>query len=524
MLAALRGRGYAELERRFRWEVPPRMNLGVLCSDAQPARRLALVHVGAGRRRLYTFGDLARLSDRMANVFAGLGLRPGDRVAVVLPQGPACAIAHLGAYKAGLVAVPLATRFGIDALRYRLEDSGARAAVTDRETVDRVQSPKLEHILLAEQLEQLLASAGTRFAAVDSRADDPVLLIYTSGTSGPPKGVLHAHRVLVGQAPGFRLAHELLPRPGDLMWTPADWAWVGGLVNTLLLAWAHGVPTVSAPRRTFDPEWALDLMAREGVRNTFLPTTALRMLRGHRVPHRLRLRSLMSGGEAQEPELAEATLAAFGLPTNEAYGQTEADFLVGHCSSLWAARPGTMGLPVPGHEVALQDDDGRPVAVGDVGEVVVRGPDPTFLLEYWRRLEATAAKFRGEWLRTGDLARRDADGYLWFESRADDVIKSAGYRIGPGEIEECLLRHPAVAGAAVVGAPDPVRGQVVKAFVQLRPGLAGSPGLESELREHVKARLASYQQPRLVEFLSQLPLTTSGKVDRARLRAGGTPT
>jgi acetyl-CoA synthetase len=514
----------AALGGRFRWQVPARLNLGVLCSDAQPPRRLALVHLSASGRRTLTFGELARQSNRMANVYAGLGLRPGDRVAVVLPQGPETAIAHIGAYKAGLIAMPLATRFGVDALRYRLTDSGARVAVTDRETAARLESPALERVLLAEELESLLASASERFDAIDSSAEDPVLLIYTSGTTGPPKGVLHAHRVLVGQAPGFRLAHELLPRPGDLMWTPADWAWVGGLVNTLLLTWAHGVPMVSAPRRTFDPEWALDLMAREGVRNVFMPTTALRMLRGHQVPRALRLRSLMSGGEAQEPELVEATQRAFGLPTNEAYGQTEADFVIGHCASRWAPRPGSMGLPYAGHQIELQDESGGLVASGAVGEVVVRGPDPTFLIEYWRRPDATAAKFRGAWLRTGDLARRDEDGYFWFESRADDVIKSAGYRIGPGEVEECLLQHPAVANAAVVGVPDAVRGQAVKAFLMLRAGFDPSAALEETLREHVKARLAAYQQPRLIEFLNELPLTASGKVDRGRLRAGGRPT
>jgi acetyl-CoA synthetase len=530
-LVALRGRNQRELARNFHWKVPERLNIGVACTDAQPARRVALVHVGPDGTRRLTFGELARQSNRMANALVGLGLVAGDRVAVILPQAPDTAVAHLGAYKAGMIAVPLSTLFGPDGLLFRLHDSGARAVVTDAATLQRLepvldQLPELGHMLLvdaggrtgrARSLAATLAAAGEGFAA-DTLAEDPALIIYTSGTTGPPKGVLHAHRVLIGQSPGFRLAHERLPAPGDLMWTPADWAWIGGLVNTALLAWAHGVPMVSAPRRGFDPEWALHLMDRQPIRNTFLPTTALRMLRGHAVPQGVRLRSLMSGGEAQEADLVEATRAAFGLHTNEAYGQTEADFLVGHCASAWPPRPGAMGLAYPGHEVELQAEDGGPVTPGDLGELVVRGPDPTFLLEYWRRPDATAAKFRGEWLRTGDLARQDAAGYLWFEGRADDVIKSSGYRIGPGEVEECLLRHPAVAAAAVVGAPDPVRGQVVRAYLVLRPGHRAGADLEAELQAEVRSGLGAYQYPRQFEFLAALPLTSSGKVDRRQLR------
>ncbi|MEP7105298.1 MAG: AMP-binding protein [Chloroflexota bacterium] len=530
-LVALRGRNHRELARNFRWKVRERLNIGVACADAQPARRGALVHVAPDGARRLTFGELARQSNRMANALLGLGLVAGDRVAVILPQAPETAVAHLGTYKAGMVAVPLSVLFGPDALRFRLQDSGARAVVIDDATLQRLEPvlrelPDLAHVLLVDgggqagrvrSLASTLAAAGDAFAA-DTAAADPALIIYTSGTTGSPKGVVHAHRVLIGQAPGFRLAHERLPAPGDLMWTPADWAWIGGLVNTALLAWAHGVPMVSAPRRGFDPEWALHLMDRQPIRNTFLPTTALRMLRGHRVPQGVHLRSLMSGGEAQEPELVEATRAAFGLYTNEAYGQTEADFLVGHCASAWPPRPGAMGLAYPGHEVELQAEDGSPVAPGEVGEVVVRSPDPTFLLEYWKRPAATAAKYRGDWLRTGDLARQDEAGYLWFESRADDIIKSSGYRIGPGEVEECLLRHPAVAAAAVVGAPDPVRGQVVRAYLVLRPGHSAGAALEAELQGEVRSRLAAYQYPRQFEFLDALPLTSSGKVDRRELR------
>jgi acetyl-CoA synthetase len=309
-----------------------------------------------------------------------------------------------------------------------------------------------------------------------------------------------------------------MPQPGDLCWTPADWAWIGGLVNTLLLAWFQGVPMVSAPRRGFDPEWAARLMLDAGVRNVFLPPTALRMLLQAGVPRRLKLRSLVSGGEPMEPALVGACQEAFGLHVNECYGQTEADFVVGHCGSRWRLRPGTMGRAYPGTQAAVMREDGAPAAVGDVGEVTIRAPHPTMLLEYWNRPDATRAKFAGEWVRTGDLARMDEDGYFWFESRLDDVIKSAGYRIGPSEIEETLLRHPAVSQVGVVGAPDRVRGQVVMAYVVVARGVHPNGALEEQLKNHVRTRLAAYQYPRIVKFVDELPLTTSGKINRAELR------
>src|SRR6266702_1391527 len=483
--------------------------------------RRALPPVSAERRD--TFGELSELTNRMANAFMGLGLEPGDRIAVVLPQIIATAVAHVGAYKAGLISVPLSSLFGADALRYRLADSGARLVVTDAEGAERIAAldgvPDLKWIVVTERdLPRLLEDASPRPPAHASTADEPCTIIYTSGTTGPPKGVLHAHRVLIGQASGFRMCHEFPPQRGDLMWTPADWAWIGGLVNTLLLAWLHGVPMIAAPRRGFDPEWALDLRARHEVRNAFLPTTALRMMLQCPIPRGIMLRSLVAGGEPQEVALLEDARSRFGITFNESYGQTEADFVIGQCASRWPVRPGSMGLPYPGHDVQVLGPDGARAAIGDVGEVMVRAPDPTMLLEYWNRPDATRDKFRGSWLRTGDLARVDDEGYLWFEARIDDVIKSAGYRIGPDEIEESLLKHEAVANTAVVGAPDPVRGQVVKAYVQLRPGFDPSADLEARLRAHVKEHLAAYQYPRVIEFVESLPLTPTGKVDRGSLR------
>jgi acetyl-CoA synthetase len=505
------GRTYEEIRRRFRWPALSRFNMGVACADAQPPGRKALIHFDPGGRSVsYTFGQLTELSSRFANALLGLGMERGDRVAVVLPQLPETAIAHLAAFKGGLISLPLSTLFGPDALRFRLADSGARVIVTDQSGRERLeelrpQLPDLRHVIVVgPEFDALVADASPRLTPVASGPDDPCLIIYTSGTTGPPKGVLHGHRVLIGQSPGFRLAHELMPQPGDLCWTPADWAWIGGLVNTLLLTWFQGVPMVSAPRRGFDPEWACRLMAELGVRNAFMPVTALRMILQAGVPPGVKLRSLVSGGEAMEPWLVEASQSAFGLHVNESYGQTEADFVIGQCGGRC---PGSMGRPYPGTEIALLD-----------GEVCVKAPHPTMLLEYWNQPEATKAKFRGEWLRTGDLAHVDEDGYYWFEARGDDVIKSAGYRIGPSEIEDTLMRHPAVAQAAVVGAPDSVRGQVVMAFIVTAAGLAAGPDLEMELRDHVRTRLAAYQYPRIVEFVNELPMTSSAKVNRAELR------
>jgi acetyl-CoA synthetase len=529
----LPGRSYSDMRRRFRWKVPERFNIGVACTDLHPSHRPAVIHVpSAGEPRTYTFGELSRLTNRVAHVLSGLGLERGDRVGVVLPQIPEAALAHLGAFKTGMVSVPLSALFGTDALQYRLSDSAAKVVVTNAEGLERLEEltdlPDLRKVLVVDgeplpgprvdSFWRLLDEASDSPVDTTTSAEDPCLIIYTSGTTGPPRGVLHGHRVVIGQVPGFRLCHEMIPQDGDLMWTPADWAWIGGLVNTLLLTLMHGVPIIAAPRRGFDPEWALDLMVSQGVRNTFMPTTALRMIVDGPVAHKPQLRSMLAGGEAQEAGLLEAVQAAFGITFNESYGQTEADFVVGQCASRWPVRSGSMGRAYPGHNVQIANSDGDLVEDGELGEVVIEGPNPTMLLEYWNRPDATRDKFRGSWLHTGDLARIDEEDYFWFASRADQVIKSAGYRIGPGEIEQCLIRHDDVASSAVVGAPDPVRGEVVMAYVQLRQGVQPSPELESQLRAHVKRRLAAYEYPRLLEFVESLPLTATGKVNRGLLR------
>jgi acetyl-CoA synthetase len=531
-----RAASYDEVCRNFGWQIPARYNIGAaICDRHDPAMAALIYEDAAGAVARFSFGDIARQSNRLANLFVAQGLTRGDRVGILLPQRPETAIAHVACYKAGLIAVPLFTLFGADALEYRLANSGARALVTDAGSLAKIAEirqrlPELKLVLAADQTLDgdgavafwpALEHASDRFAALDTAADDPAIIIYTSGTTGPPKGALHAHRVLLGHLPGVEFPHEFFPQRGDLFWTPADWAWIGGLIDVLLPAWHHGVPVLAHRARKFDPEHAFHLMAKHGVRNAFLPPTALKLMRQVEEParrHTYRLRSIGSGGETLGAELIAWGRQTFGLTINEFYGQTECNLVVGNCASVMPVKPGAMGRPIPGHRVAIVDDGGLEVAPGTVGHVAVRRPDPVMFLEYWRNPEATQAKFVGDWLITGDLGRQDDQGYLWYFGRSDDVITSAGYRIGPAEIEECLLKHPAVAFAAAVGVPDPVRTEIVKAFLVLKPGQAGTDALKAEIQGFVKQRLAAHEYPREVEFLDALPMTATGKIMRRELR------
>jgi acetyl-CoA synthetase len=519
----------------FRWQVPELYNIGVDVCDrhATGDNRLALIFEDeSGAVSRFSFDDIKAQSNRFANVLAAHGLARGDRLGILLPQAPETAIAHVAAYKAGLIAVPLFTLFGEDALAYRLENSGAAALVTDRAGYAKIAAlrarlPELRHVYLIDGAESaahdfaaLLSRAADAFTPVATRADDPALIIYTSGTTGNPKGALHAHRVLLGHLPGVELPHEFFPQQGDLFWTPADWAWIGGLIDVLLPSWHHGMPVLAHRARKFDPDAALALMARHGVRNVFLPPTALKLMRQAdcgRHPD-LALRTVASGGETLGGELLDWGRANFGLTINEFYGQTECNLLVGNAAGLFPVRPGSMGRAIPGHDVRIVDAEGNPVRQGESGLVGVRRPDPVMFLDYWRNEAATRDKFAGDFLITGDLARQDAEGYFWFVGRSDDLITSAGYRIGPAEIEDCLMKHPAVALAAAIGVPDPVRTELVKAFLVLKPGHAPSAELAREIQDFVKTRLAAHEYPRLVEFIDALPMTTTGKIIRRALR------
>jgi acetyl-CoA synthetase len=550
---------YEGLVAGFRWRVPEHYNIGVDVCDrhATGERRLALIfQEEGGAVRRFTFDDIKAQSNRFANVLTAHGMRRGDRLAVLLPQAPETAVAHVAAYKAGLIAVPLFTLFGEDALEYRLSNSGAAALITDAAGYAKIAPIRdrltaLRHIYLigdyligdgggaafaapsvrdgkrraspaggTHDFAALLERASDVFAPLATRADDPALIIYTSGTTGNPKGALHAHRVLLGHLPGVELPHEFFPQKGDLFWTPADWAWIGGLIDVLLPSWHHGVPVLAYRARKFDPDEAFALMAAHGVRNVFLPPTALKLMRqsDNAARSRVELRTVASGGETLGGELLDWGRATFGLTINEFYGQTECNLLVGNAAGLFAVRPGSMGRPIPGHDVRIVDAAGRQMPQGESGLVGVRRPDPVMFLEYWRNEAATVEKFAGDYLLTGDLARQDADGYFWFVGRSDDLITSAGYRIGPAEIEDCLMKHPAVALAAAIGVPDPVRTELVKAFLVLKPGRAPSDALAREIQDFVKTRLAAHEYPRLVEFVDALPMTTTGKIIRRALR------
>ncbi|MEX0958847.1 MAG: acyl-CoA synthetase [Burkholderiales bacterium] len=527
---------YDAICRQFRWQVSEFYNMGVdLCDKwATDPRRVALIHDKPdGGVVRYRFADIRRLSNQAANLFAAHGVQRGERIGILLPQEPETAVAHVAAYKLGAIAVPLFTLFGIDALEYRLRDAGVKLLVTDSTGAGKIAQirtalPALECVFCIDSqpagtlhFGDALAGMPERFETVATRADDPALIIYTSGTTGQPKGALLPHRTLLGHLPGVEMSHNFLGFDGDLMWTPADWAWIGGLIDVLFAAWHHGIPVVARRFGKFDPELACELMARHCVRNVFLPPTALKLLRGLpdiRSRWGLELRSLASGGESLGAELLQWGRDAFGLTINEFYGQTECNMTVSSCARLFEARPGAIGRAAPGHRVEIVDEEGAVMPRGREGNIAVRQPDPVMFLGYWNNERATREKYIRDWLITGDSGCMDADGYINFLGRNDDVITSAGYRIGPAPIEDCLLSHPAVRMVAVVGTPDPERTEIVKAYVVLNQGFAPGDALTRELQDHVRTRLAAHEYPRQVRYVDTLPLTTTGKIIRRELR------
>ena len=533
---------YDELYRSWRWGVPARLNIAEVCCSrwAADLSRFALYWEDeSGETAKYTFWDIQREANRLSNALAALGVKRGDRIALILPQRPEMAIAYMAIFQMGAIALPLSHLFGPDALEYRMEFAGASVAFVESTTIANLWAVKdkltsLKHVIGVggaretgvHSYESLVQKANSEFEKTDTSANDPALIIYTSGTTGPPKGALEAHRLIIGNLPGFVYSHDFFPQPGDLFWSPADWAWAGGLMDALLPSWYFGIPILGY-RGRFDAEKAYYLLEKYGVRNSFLFPTALKFMM-KAVPNPksrfdISLRSVMSAGESVGVTVIEWAREHLGVTINEMFGQTEINYVVGNCQAAWPVKPGSIGRPYPGHRVEVIDDKGDEVPRGELGEIAVHRRsgsyvDPVFFLEYWKNPAATRDKFIGDWGCTGDQGRMDADGYIWYQGRSDDVIKASGYRIGPAEIESCLVKHAAVANAAVIGKPDAARGQIVKAFIVLQPGRAASQTLIDEIQDHVRGRLAPYEYPREIEFIDALPMTTTGKVQRKELR------
>ena len=572
-MAGSQGRdNYSAMHQGFRWQVPEHFNIAQVCCGRwaqQPGAGMQVAiraHGAAGEHRSLSYSQLQLAANQASGLLRSLGVKRGDRVAIVMPQRFETAIAYMAVFQLGAVAMPLSMLFGPEALEYRLQDSEAGVAICDDSSIAnllqvRAVCPALRTVVgvgtaardadIAWDTELGRQPAG--FAPEQTRAEDGAILIYTSGTTGPPKGAYLPHRALIGNLPGFVCSQNWFGFDGGtnsnsdaVFWSPADWAWTGGLMDALLPTLYFGRPIVACQAR-FSPELAFTLMHEQGVTHTFLFPTALKaMMKAYPQPRlhfSLKLRAMMSAGEAVGDAVFGYCREQLGVVVNEMFGQTEINYVVGNCSMNgsasqsigWPARPGSMGKGYPGHRVAVIDYDGNECAVGVSGDVALNrfdihgDPDPIFFLGYWKRDEATRAKYSGDWCRTGDLATRDADGYLWYQGRADDVFKAAGYRIGPGEIENCLVKHPAVSNAAVVPKPDADRGALVKAFVVLSPDFAAARAaagrsarfdedLIAELQLHVKGKLAPYEYPKEIEFIDALPMTTTGKVQRRVLR------
>ncbi|GHE78456.1 AMP-dependent synthetase [Camelimonas fluminis] len=529
-------KAYEALCRGFRWNIPERYNIAADVCDrhATDPNRIALVSVGErGDTRNITFLQVQRLASKMANLFAALGLARGERVMLLLGQSPWTAISHVACWKAGLVSTPTSPLFGPDAIAYRLGLAGVRVAITDLASLPSLlqaasEAPVLQHIFLidgdeagAPSLERMLETASDNFTNVDTGANEPAFLNFTSGTTGFPKGALQAHRSMLGHIPGVQFGFDAFPQPGDLMWSPADWSWLAGLMDVLMPAWFFGQPVLTFRAQKFDPEQAFRMIGEHGVRTALLTPTMLRLMRQVPDPvqrYGARLRAVISGGESVGKELHEWSRHTLGLPVNEMFGQTECNLVIGNNSRLLPLRPGSLGRPVPGHTAAIVDDKGQQLPVGTIGNLAFRAPDPVMMLEYWRNPEATAEKYANGWLLSGDLAQVDDEGFFWFEGRADDVITSSGYRIGPTEIEDTLIKHPAVVMAAVIGIADPVRTEAIRAYVVLNDRFKPSETLALEIRNFVRSKLARHETPHEVVFSDALPLTVTGKILRRALR------
>jgi len=524
---------YDQLRRDFHWDTPAQFNFGAAVDAfaADPNRVALLWEDQSGNRARLTFADIRDQSNRVANVLTALGIRRGDPVMIVLPRITLWQSVYIGALKMGTIVVPCVSMLREKDLIYRANHSGARAIIAGIESAELVgdlrrKCPSLKHYLLAgasrsgwSSIQEAMLQAAPDFRPLNTRDDEPAICYYTSGTTKEPKAVLHGH--------AYTWAHQFTGslwlglKPGDRHWTTSDTGWAKAAYGVLFGPWMNGITTFMYNGR-FEPKRQLELMSRYRITTFCAPPTEYRMLvKEDLVNHPLpALRHCAGAGEPLNPEVIEVWRQHYNMQIHDGYGQTETALVAANLPGM-AIRPGSMGRPFPGIDVSILDENLHEVATRDVGQVAVRvKPDkpPSIMLEYWKNPEENAAVFQGDFYLTGDNAYRDADGYLWFVGRADDVISSAGYRIGPFEVESALLEHPAVMESAVVASPDADRGSIVKAFVRLKPGTHGSDALAVELQEHVKRITAPYKYPREIEFVDDLPKTVSGKIRRLELR------
>jgi acetyl-CoA synthetase len=513
---------YEEAVANHHWEVPATYNIAADVCDKHPADKPAMVWERFdGARREVDWGELQALAGRVANALAAEGVARGHRVAVVLPPTPEAAAVFFGTWKLGAILLSMSVLYGDDGIRHRLSDSEPTVLVTDAANAPRFDESLVEKLVVLDDEPgggPWLAERSPDFQNVETSADDPAQLYYTSGTTGSAKGIVHAHRYLLAHVE-FTYCHEV--EDGERFHGMGEWAWAAGIAP-LLGPWRLGaLQCVFQREGGFDPHEQLGFLSRNEVTNVFTTPTAMRSMMaisdaGERYPQSFR--RVCSAGEPLNPEAIRWFREQYGLTVLDYYGLTESYPLVANYPFM-EVREGSMGKPTPGWDVAILDEDERPVALGEKGEICLRArSNPHYPLEYWRRPEDTEADFGGNWFHTKDAASEDEHGYYWYEGRADDVIIAAGYRIGPFEVESACLEHDAVAEAAAVASPDERRGHVVKAFIVLAEGQEPSDELAAEIKKFVRDRLSAYAYPRRIEFTDSLPKTLTGKIRRIELR------
>ena len=535
---------FEELYLNFKWNIPEFYNIAsdTVDQDIYQNRTALINFLQDGKIEKWSFLDIKRYSNKLANVFDHFNIETNARVGIILGQCPETAIAHMACFKSGKISIPLFNLFGTDALHYRLLNSSSSLVICDNIGLNKIMDikdrlPDLKKIICIDindeknnifNFKKLLEQSSDSFVTIKTKASDPALIIYTSGTTGGPKGALLPHRSLLGHIPGVEMPHEFLSSSepvNDLFWTPADWAWIGGLFDVLLPAWHFGIPVVSYRSQKFDPEFTFDLMSKLEIKNTFLPPTALKMMKSFnysKTIKNLKLRTVGSGGEALGEDLLEWGKQILGVGINEFYGQTECNLTVSNCGAIMPTKQGSIGKPVPGHDVRIVNEKGEFIKEpGLDGEIIVKSDTPVSFLKYWENDEATNEKIKNGWLYTGDFAYKDEEGYFYFKGREDDIINTSGYRVGPSEVEDAILSHPEISMVAVIGVPDKLRGQIIKAFIvpsDQNNVLTQNDKLKQSIQNHVKLKLAVHEYPRLIVFVSELPLTTTGKIIRKDLR------